>query len=137
MSKSEEHTILDLMDDGEQPSHNWLNYLSLGLLALGVLLNYLHYEFDKPVLIAAFAGMLTYGSLHFFRKKRAPYAWFYFLGRLVLTAGIILFLFRMPASRYAIVAACALFAFGVIFSKKSEENEPIDPAQKEEEDLLM
>lgn len=137
MSDSKDHIILDRPSDPEPPSYNWLNYVSLGLLLIGVFVNSMGYPEDKPILVLAFSGMLIYGGLHFFRKKRPAYAWCYFAGRLVLTAGILLSLFRMTESRFAFVAAMIFFALGIIFSKKKDPKAPVDSKEAEEEDMLM
>lgn len=140
MSIVEEKPILDQSYEHTQKNYDWINYLALGTLSVGILFDFMDWPFDRILESLGFAGMLTYSAIHFFRKQRALYAWFYFIGRFVLIAGILSSAFHLLSSRYFFIAAAILFALGVLFSWKKKSGTTSDQKEKdkeEEEDLLL
>jgi uncharacterized membrane protein HdeD (DUF308 family) len=141
MPYTEEPIIIDRPEEPEKKEANWIIYLSMAVLAIGVLFQWMHWPFSRLLVVSGFAGITGYNTYYFFSRKRPLYAWAYFVGRLLLLAGILLYLFRLWAPTWLFFSAMICFALGMLFSSTQKENfsknEEEKAKEEEEENLLL
>lgn len=114
-----------------------LGYLSLLLMAAGVVMQMMHWPFWAwPVLVGS-AGMIVRSILFFVRKPQRPFAWAYFLGRTSLIGGLIIYFFRATYSKWIFVPAFVFFLAGVVmvlFDRSKEASSTSLASEEEDED---
>lgn len=111
--ETEEEQILDMPDSsGKKPNYNVLGYIGLGVTAVGLVEQWLHFPYYMITVVIGFLLMALRYTLIFSSEKRQTYEWFYFLGKgtLVLCLPFIFF-YGSKASLLFIVPA-ALFLCG-------------------------
>jgi hypothetical protein len=138
MSSLENHHILDAPDPKpRKQKYLLLGYVSLALMALGVIMQMLHWPFWMwPVLIGS-VGMIVRSVLFFIRKPQRLFAWAYFFGRIALIGGLLVYFFRTTNSKWVFVPAFCFFFIGVVltmFDKSKEASSSAFAAEEEEED---
>jgi hypothetical protein len=134
MPYTEEPIIIDRPDAPPPDQLTWLIYASMGVLAVGVLFHYMHWPFARYIVLIGFGGTTFYNGYLFFTKPRPFYAWAYFIGRLLLLAGILLYLFRLSPPIILFFLAMICFALGMLFSSKSSKEKFQDEQTKNNED---
>lgn len=95
-------------------NHLTLAYISLGILALGIIFRFLHYPGSALILLAGMAGMTIRSILIFIRKQQQPFAWFYFLGRISLFVVTALYFSRISVRPKLFYLPMIFFLIGII-----------------------
>jgi hypothetical protein len=130
MKEEKEEFILDKPETYSKPKdYNWLGYTSLGILTIGVGLEMFHFPFWIPIVLIGMAGMTGRSILLFIQKKRPAFAWFYFIGRILLfiAAGLYFSKLVMNPKLFYLPLLCFLIGLGlVMFSKKEATDESTD-----------
>jgi hypothetical protein len=125
--ESNERIILDQPDTApiKVNTYNGLGYAALGVFAIGIVMQMFHISGWIWLVIAGMGAMGLRSTMIFVQKKHAAFAWFYFIGRILLfvAAGIYFSGLTKEPKLFFVPLACFLIGLILVFFTKNQESE--------------